>query len=422
MGLREFVGEAWQNLMLHRLRSGLAALGIIFGVASVICMVSISEVARRDVVSRIERMGLTNVILDSVKPERVRKREKASDDESWIARYGIKRTDLDVLRSNIGVIEAIVPMRIMLDNLEANLTVSDTTVVSTTHEYAQVMQHAVEQGRFLTPADEAAAAAVCVLGSDAARTLFPLASPLDQVVQIGANHFKVVGVLARKGQTGSSGLLSDPDAAAYIPYTTSFARFGKMQIRQASGSSEYTELEVNRAVVKVADAAFLEPVARAARHLMETRHKQKDVTVTVPFELMVEHQQAERIFLWVMGSLAAISLLVGGIGIMNIMLANMAERRHEIGLRRALGANRRDIVSLFVGESALLSLVGGVIGMGVGAALAVSIGSLAQWSVAFQAWSFPLALGVAVLTGLSFGTLPALKAARMDPVLALRAE
>jgi putative ABC transport system permease protein len=195
-----------------------------------------------------------------------------------------------------------------------------------------------------------------------------------------------------------------------------------MQIRQTSGTSEVTELEVNRAVLEVPDAELLQPVAQAARHLLDQRHKQKDVSVTIPYALLQEHRQAEHIFLWVMGSLAAISLLVGGIGIMNIMLANMAERRQEIGLRRALGANRGDIVRLFVGESTVLSFAGGVLGLGVGAGLAVLIGSLAQWTVAFQTWSFPLALGVSVLTGLLFGTLPAIKAARMDPVLALRAE
>ena len=173
-----------------------------------------------------------------------------------------------------------------------------------------------------------------------------------------------------------------------------------MQIRQSSGTSEATELEVNRAVLAVGDTRLLEPVAQAARHLLDQRHKQQDITVTVPYALMQEHRQAEHIFLWVMGSLAAISLLVGGIGIMNIMLANMAERRQEIGLRRALGANRGDIVRLFVSESTLLSLAGGLLGLGVGAGLAVLIGSLAQWTVAFQSWSFPVALGVSVVTGL----------------------
>ncbi len=414
--------EAWQNLMLHKTRSGLAALGIIFGVASVICMLSISEVARQDVIGRMQRMGLNNVIVDSVKPERIRRRERQESDESWSARYGVTRTDLEILADNVPVVEAVVPMRVLFKDVVANLHVSDITVVGTTPGYADVMEHAVASGRFLSPVDGAKADPVCVLGHTAARELFPLQSPLGEVVKIGGIHFDVVGVMDRKGQTGSGGLLADPDRAAYVPFETSFARFGRMQVRLGQGTQEMTELEVNRAVLRVASSDQLLPVAQIAENLLERRHDQEDVAVTVPFELLSEHEKAERIFRWVMASLAAISLLVGGVGIMNIMLANMAERRSEIGLRRALGATRAEIVSLFVGESTVLCLLGGALGMAVGAALAQAIGALAQWEVVYQPLSFPFALGVSVLTGLAFGTLPAVKAARLDPVLALRVE
>jgi putative ABC transport system permease protein len=414
--------EAWRNLLLHKGRSGLAALGIIFGVASVICMLSISEVARRDVIGRIERLGLRNVILDSVKPERVRQREQQGSDESWIARYGLTREDLDVLRANVPEVETIVPMRVMLLDVHANLETADINVVATSPDYADVMDHAVRAGRFLSGVDDARAAAVCVLGEDASRRLFPLADPLGQVVQIGGHHFTVIGVMERKGQTGASGILSNPDNTAWIPITTSFSRFGRLQYRAGSGSAEATEVEVNRAVLRVRGDLPLTPVASIADNLVDRRHRQEDVAVTVPFALLREQRQAERIFRWVMGSLAAISLLVGGVGIMNIMLANMAERRQEIGLRRALGATRGDILRLFVSESTVLCLLGGILGVVLGAALAHLVGSLAQWTVAFQPASFPLGIAVSVLTGLVFGTLPAIRAARLDPVLALRVE
>lgn len=422
MNLLRLAREAWGNLLLHKTRSGLAALGVIFGVASVICMLSISEVARRDVIGRIERLGVRNVVIDSVKPERVRKREKRDTNHSWIARYGLTRDDVRVLKANVPEIEAIVPMRIMLEDVRANLVTSDINVVATTPDYAWVMDHAVKQGRFLSPVDEARSQPVCVLGADAAQTLFPLASATDQVVQIGARHFRVIGVLERKGQTGSTGILSAPDNTAWIPLSTSFSRFGKLQTRRSGGASEATEVEINRAIVRVRDGVPLAPVASIARNLANRRHKQKDLAVTIPHALLKEQRQAERIFRWVMGSLAAISLLVGGVGIMNIMLANMAERRHEIGLRRALGATRNDILFLFVSESMLLCCLGGVLGVGLGALLAQLVGSLAQWTVVFQPMSFPLGIAVSVLTGLVFGTLPAIKAARLDPVLALRVE
>ncbi len=427
--VRPFI-EAAGSLRIHKTRSALAALGIIFGVASVICMLSISEVARRDAIGRIERLGLRNVILDSVKPELVRKKQEQQQDESWIARYGLTMDDMEVLRDTLVVggafgldaASAIVPMRVMLENVKAGATTSDINVVATTPEYATVMDHAPRSGRFLCEVDETGTAAVCVLGADAARDLFPLANPVAQVVQIGGVHFRVVGVMQRKGATGSSGVLSNPDNTAWIPYSTSFARFGRLQVRSHQGTSEAVEVEVNRAVLQVAPGASLNAVASVGSHLITERHPRGDVAITLPHALVREQRQAERIFRWVMASLAAISLLVGGVGIMNIMLANMAERRHEIGLRRALGATQVEIVKLFVSESTVLCLAGGVLGVGLGIALAMLVGQLAQWTVALHPLSFPLGILVSIVTGMLFGTLPAIQAARLDPVVALRVE
>ena len=420
--MSKLIAEAWQNLMLHKTRSGLAMLGIIFGVASVICMLSISEVARQDVIGRMERLGLMNVIIDSVKPNQIRAREQNRSEESWIARYGITREDLDVLRENVPEIDAVLPLRVMLKDVKANRKLADIHVVGTTQDYPDVMDHRVRTGRFVTPVDERTGEAVCVLGYEAARELFPLTSPIDSVISIGGVHFKVVGVMERKGQTGSGDMLSNPDNTAYIPFATTFSRFGKLQVKRGEGAHEATELEVSRAVLRLSDRSLLERVAGVAKRLMETRHKKEDVEVTIPYALMQEQQKAERIFRWVMASLAAISLLVGGVGIMNIMLANMAERRQEIGLRRALGATQGDVVQLFLGESVVLCALGGALGVAVGAALAQLVGALAQWDVVYQPLSFPFALGVSLVTGLIFGTIPAMKAAQLDPVLALRVE
>ena len=422
MKLVELIWEATRNVMLHKGRSLLAVLGIIFGVASVICMLSISEVARQDVIQRLERLGVANIIVDSVKPQRVRNREREQREESFIATYGLTRKDLDVIEGNLTDVQDIVPMRVMMKDVLANQRSADITVVATTPNYPAVLNHDVRDGRFLTAVDESRHRPVCVLGADAARELFPLKSPLGQVVKIGDIFFNVVGVMAAKGPTGNGGFFANPDNSAFIPFAASFARFGQLQIRRGEGSSEVTQLEVNRAVLQVAEPDLLAPLSNATRSLLKNRHRQEDIAVTIPHALIKEQKQSERIFRWVMGSLTAIALLVGGIGIMNIMLANLAERRPEIELRRALGATRSDIVTLFLSESTLLCALGGVIGVGVGLGLANIIGRLAQWTIVYHPWAAVLGIVVSVCVGLVFGTLPSLRAARQDPVIALRSE
>jgi len=420
--LLELIFEALGNLFLHKTRSLLAALGIIFGVASVICMLSISEVARQDVVSRIERLGLNNIILDSVKPEAVRGQENSESEDSWIAQYGITKKDLDILDDNVREIRDIVPMRIMLQGVSGNQRNADVTVVGTKANYPAVMNHDISEGRFFSDVDEVNLRPVCVLGDSTARKLFPLESPIGQVIRVGPNFFKVIGVLQRKGQMGGGGKLADPDNAAFLPFESTFARFGGFQYRRSGSSQEITRVEVDRAIVRVSGPDTLKPVSQLATNMLTRMHKQDDVAVTIPHTLLNERKQSERIFRWVMGSLAAISLLVGGIGIMNIMLANVAERRSEIGLRRALGAKRSNIIWLFVCESLMLCIFGGAIGVAVGLGLAQLIGSLAQWAVVYHPWAIPLGIAVSAIVGLLFGTIPALRAAGEDPVLALRSE
>ena len=373
-------------------------------------------------VNRIERLGLNNVILDSVKPEAVRGKEKSDSEDSWLASYGITKKDLKILNDNVDEIKEVVPMRIMLQNVSGNQRTADVTVVGTKSNYSAVMQHDVADGRFFSDVDEANLRPVCVLGYETARKLFPLASPINQVIRIGGNFFSIVGVLKRKGQIGAGGKFADPDNTAFIPFETTFARFGGFQYRRSGSAQEITRVEVDRAVVQVAGPETLKPVSQMAKNMLLRVHKKEDVSVTIPHTLLNERKQSERIFRWVMGSLAAISLLVGGIGIMNIMLANVAERRSEIGLRRALGAKKGDIVSLFVCESLMLCLLGGALGVAVGLGLAKLISSLAQWTVVYHSWSIPLGIIVSVIVGLIFGTIPAMRAASEDPVLALRSE
>lgn len=417
--------EAIGNLLLHKTRSLLAALGIIFGVASVICMLSISEVARQDVVQRIERMGVNNVILDSVEPEENRAASRArasdsSDSETKFVKYGVTRRDLQTLRTNVKAIREIVPMATRNADVSGNQNSANTKAVGTTPNYTEVMNHNVRVGRFLTAVDNKNLSTVCVLGHTTARELFPLVSPVGKVVKLEGIYFTVVGVMEQKGETGAAGKLSDPDKSTYLPYETAFSRFGLGSDPSAFNTEQ--PVEVNRAVLQVETPTMLTPVSQIASNMLDRLHRHDDFSVTIPSSLLKEQKKSEQIFRWVMGSLAAISLLVGGIGIMNIMLANTTERKSEIGLRRALGAKRSDIVSLFVSESLLLCVIGGAVGVAVGFGLAQLIGQLADWTVVYHTWSVPLGMIVSAIVGLVFGTVPAMRAAQQDPVLALRSE
>jgi putative ABC transport system permease protein len=418
VNLGETARLALRSLRLQKFRALLTALGIVIGVAAVIAMLSISEGARREALEQVRIMGVNNVRIRSVKPViNERKKQDQADQGGWISRYGVTTEDLDHLKVLSTDVEAIVPLREVRKDVWARDVKTDIRVVGTTPGLMDVLDYRPEAGRFLTALDERQARSVCVLGSEARRKLFRTRSWAGEDVKVGDHYFRVVGVMEEKPGKAQA---ADLNNQIYIPYATTMSVYGPLSIKGSQGTWEAISVEVDEAIVRVKGEDEIPMVDRTVRRALERAHPNGDFEVVVPLELLKQKQKTQRTFTIVMASIAALSLLVGGIGIMNIMLANVAERKKEIGTRRALGARKRDIRLQFLMESVMLSLMGGLAGVACGAAGSRIIQAAAGWPTVISWIAVVLACVVAAATGIVFGTFPAVKAASVDPIVALR--
>jgi putative ABC transport system permease protein len=423
--LRRTFRLALKSLWLHRLRSLLTVLGIVFGVCSVIAMLAIGEGASYEAQEQIKNLGSQNIILRSLKPP---EEQKVSDkgSQSYVLQYGLTYTDLKRIRSTIPGVTVLVPSRVMRDYVWNVSRRVDCDISATVPWYPEMRNHRVARGRFFTEADMDRATPVCVLGAEMVNVLFPMDSPLGRDVRVGANYYRVIGVMEpRAKMTKIDESQSRVQSAAFqmfIPIETAKVRYGEVLAKQRSGSFEAERVQLHEVTVKVADRERVVPVADAIKEVLKRFHKKQDYEVVVPLELLRKAERTKQIFNIVLGSIAAISLLVGGIGIMNIMLATVTERTREIGIRRALGARRRDIVTQFLVEAVLLSGVGGLFGVALGIAVPLLVTWFAEMKTIITLWSPLLAFSISALVGVIFGLYPALRAAEMDPVEALRHE
>ena len=423
MNLLETARLALRSLALQKFRAVLTALGIVIGVAAVIAMLSISEGAKLETLQQIRVMGVNNVRLRSVKPLITERKQQEQANENWIFRYGVRRPELDHLRTLSDDIEEIVPMHEVRKDVWAQDVKTDILVVGTTPALARVLDFKLEAGRFLSAMDERDARRVCVLGAEARRKLFRYKPWTGEDVKVGDAYFRVVGVLEDKTIKSSGAFqLANLNNQVYVPYAAVMSAFGAVSVKRSEGTTESISVDVDEAIVRVRDEEAIIPVGRTVRRAMDRSHKLNDYDVIVPLELLRQSQKTQRTFTVVMASIAALSLLVGGIGIMNIMLANVAERKKEIGTRRALGARKRDIRRQFLMESVVLSMLGGAAGVFLGVAGSWIIQGAAGWSTVVSPFAIILAFVVAAATGVAFGTFPAVKAASVDPIVALREE
>ena len=414
-----------KSLLLHKLRSILTMLGIIFGVCSVIAMLAIGEGASYEAQEAIKKLGSENIILRSIKPPEDTK--QAGTGRGSAIDYGLTYKDGARIQSTIPGVKRVLPVRIIRENVRFGANNIPCQVLGTMPFYTDIVGLDIVRGRFLSEIDERNNANVCVLTVGLAERLFPYQDPLEQSVRIDAFYYQVVGLVREKNlpeqRTQSGKMEGEPlDNNVYVPLSTSRTRFGEVLIRRSAGSFEMEKVELHQVTVQMRDISSVETADPQIKTLLGHFHTKNDYEVIVPLQLLRQAEQTKRIFNIVLGSIAAISLLVGGIGIMNIMLATVTERTREIGIRRALGAKRRDITLQFLVETVVLAIGGGLIGVVVGVVVPFMVSHFTTMKTIITPWSVLLAFGISGAVGIIFGLYPAKAAAKLDPIEALRHE
>ena len=427
------MGRIWRglrlgmkSLLLHKLRSGLTVLGIVFGVAAVISMLSIAEGTARVAREQIRALGATNIIIRSVKPSE-ELQASGGNRPAMILNYGLKYSDYDRIVETIPTIRRVLPIREIKKQIRRGSFTIEGRVVGTTEDYADFNLLQMEKGRFLTASDNEKYENFAVLAADTAEKLFPYEDPLGQAIKLGSDYYTVVGVTRKResttGKGGGSLAAVDYNRDVYIPLNTCKLRFGERIIDNRSGSRQAEETQLTQITIQVNTMDDVLPTVPLIEAAYEPYHPKKDVEKIVPYDLLLQAEKQARQFTIILGTIAAISLLVGGIGIMNIMLATVTERTREIGIRRALGAKRRDITQQFLIETIVLAGVGGLLGVLLGFTIPqLIIYFIPDQKAVVTTTSVMLAFSISVAIGILFGIYPARRAALMDPIEALRHE
>ncbi len=408
------ITQALSNLRAQKTRTMLTALGIVFGVGSVIGMLAIGSGAKEESLRFIEQLGVRNVLIDS--------RAATSESEMQQRRRsspGLTRRDVRILQANVEALETLSARRTLHPSRVLPKPAREIPeLFGVNPSYAVIHSLRLAEGKFFDESDDASSATVCVLGEGAKVNLLGYGPAIGKFVKVNDAWLEVVGVLAGQlmaGSTNTGGAMQDLDNIVYIPLNAFEYRF------YDESSDMKDDLDGIEIRLK-ADADSIEVAKVVSAILNNTHHDTQDFIVTIPAALLAQQQRTQTIFTYVMVAIAAISLLVGGIGIMNIVLATVLERTREIGIRRSIGARRLDIVRQFLTESVLISVAGGLLGIAFGFFLAWLIARTADWKTIVTTASVVIAFGVSVAVGVLFGIYPAMKAARINPIDALRYE
>jgi len=432
VNISQNVAIGMAGLLTHKTRSILTALGIIFGVAAVIAMLSIGEGARQEAMEQIQLMGVNNIIIRAKEPTQ-QSFGKAKANFS----PGLEMRDGMALREICPFVEAIVPQWEKTTPVLYRSARKDAKIVGTTPEFLQAFNYRMQTGSFILQHHVDTQENVCVIGGDVKDALFQFRNPIDKRIKIDNLWFTVIGVMDRRAAPGKKSdaiALRNLNMDVYIPLTTAQLKLAHVKPQanrtttMMNGNEQPTDMTppepaINQLAVKIASGSDLGEATGIVRRIMERRHYGvDDYEIIVPEALVEQSQQTQRIFNIVMGAIASISLLVGGIGIMNIMLASVMERTKEIGIRRAIGATRADVLGQFLFEAIFLSVVGGIIGIVLGYLLTMGITLYAEWKTVVSVPAVLISFTVSALVGVAFGYYPARKAAYQNPIESLRYE
>lgn len=412
MQYEENIRVAISGLIDHKFRSFLTMLGIIFGVASVISMLSIGEGAKRQAIAKYQDLGVNNIII----------REKKMTDtelEEVRAKFsqGLSLTDAQSIKEIVPGVKRIASQAEINTDVKFGDKSVKSTVIGVTPEYNKMLNFKTDKGEFINTDQYKRNLKVCVIGAGVAKTLFQQQNALGRLVKVNDQWLEVVGVLQSKALfTETVGELASRDLNTdiYVPLTTFMSRFNKDNALSS---------EVQQITVQVENSDRLVESSELIREILKRHHyENEDYSLVIPYELLKQEEKERQIYNFLLGAIAAISLIVGGIGIMNIMLATVMERTREIGIRRAIGAKKSDIMSQFVTEAVVISVTGGIIGVILGISLSLSISLFTDVSTYIRLYSVLVAFGFSVLVGISFGYLPAKNAANLKPIDSIRYE
>jgi len=416
--LREEILTGFKTLWLHKLRSFLTILGVVFGVGSVVAMLAIGAGASQQTLEQIERLGSRNILIRSVKLEAAGK----ADTRVRFPIYGLKYADVERFEGAFSGIEQVVAMKILEKRARLGGNHMDLRLVGTTANWFDVVEQPLLAGRLFTAEDERMQRKVCVLTRYTASKLLANQATLGQLIRIDSQLFEVVGIVDSADTVAGGTSMQTPDQVmdAYVPLSTARASYGDIHVKYSAGNRERSLIELHQIILQLVEPALVRSAARSIATTLERFHDQKDYAIDVPLELLQQTERTKRTFSIVLGSIAGISLIVGGIGIMNIMLASVTERTQEIGIRRAIGATKGMIIRQFLIEAVLLTVTGGLLGVAFGVGVPSVVEHFTDMPTQISLLSVVFSLIISILVGLAFGLYPAWKAAHLDPIRALR--